>query len=115
MSAQILRFPQGAARPPRPPVCLASIGSPDVRSQLATKFADHYLPIVQVSLELIEADEQDFEARCRQMLDVEGVEWLGRRLKADLDDGLAIVVASHEPALLAAIGAREVRLGAPRA
>lgn len=50
-----------------------------------------------------------------QRLDVEGVEWLGRRLKADLDNGLAIVVASHEPALLAAIGAREVRLGAPRA
>ena len=50
-----------------------------------------------------------------QRLDVEGVAWLGRRLKSDLADGLAIVVASHEPALLDAIGAREVRLGAPRA
>lgn len=49
-----------------------------------------------------------------QRLDVEGVAWLGRRLKADLDDGLAIVLASHEPSLLAAINAREVRLGAPR-
>ncbi|MGO1384379.1 MAG: ABC transporter ATP-binding protein [Arachnia sp.] len=50
-----------------------------------------------------------------QRLDVEGVEWLGQRLKSDLADGLAIVLASHEPSLLQAIGAREVRLGAPRA
>ncbi len=49
-----------------------------------------------------------------QRLDVEGVAWLGRRLKSDLADGLAIVLASHEPALLDAIGVREVRLGAPR-
>lgn len=47
-----------------------------------------------------------------QRLDVEGVEWLGRRLKEDLDDGLAIVLASHEPTLLEAIGARVVRVGA---
>ena len=40
-----------------------------------------------------------------QRLDVEGVEWLGARLKAELGDGLAIVLASHEPSLLAAIGA----------
>lgn len=50
-----------------------------------------------------------------QRLDVEGVAWLGRRLKSDLADGLAIVVASHEPSLLEAIGAREVRLGGARA
>lgn len=50
-----------------------------------------------------------------QRLDVEGVAWLGQRLKSDLADGLAIVLASHEPALLEAIGAREVRLGAPSA
>ena len=49
-----------------------------------------------------------------QRLDVEGVEWLGARLKAELGDGLAIVLASHEPSLLAAIGAREVRLGERR-
>lgn len=45
-----------------------------------------------------------------QRLDVEGVEWLGRRLKQDLSEGLAIVLASHEPSLIEAIGAREVRL-----
>ncbi|WP_406708210.1 ABC transporter ATP-binding protein [Tessaracoccus caeni] len=45
-----------------------------------------------------------------QRLDVEGVEWLGRRLKNDMRDGLAIVLASHEPSLIKAIGAREVRL-----
>lgn len=49
-----------------------------------------------------------------QRLDVEGVAWLGERLKADIADGLAVVLASHEPALLKAINAREVRLGEPR-
>lgn len=48
-----------------------------------------------------------------QRLDVEGVEWLGRRLREELDGGLAIVLASHEPSLLDAIGARVVRVGAP--
>lgn len=47
-----------------------------------------------------------------QRLDVEGVEWLGRRLREDLDHGLALVLASHEPSLLEAIGARVVRVGA---
>ncbi|SDY25944.1 ABC transporter ATP-binding protein [Tessaracoccus flavus] len=46
-----------------------------------------------------------------QRLDVEGVQWLGERLKSDLAGGLAIVLASHEPALLEAIGARTIRLG----
>lgn len=50
-----------------------------------------------------------------QRLDVEGVEWLGRRLRQDLNEGLAVVLASHEPSLLKAIGAREVRLEAPSA
>lgn len=49
-----------------------------------------------------------------QRLDVEGVEWLGRRLKEDMRDGLAVVLASHEPSLVEAIGAREVRLGEER-
>lgn len=47
-----------------------------------------------------------------QRLDVEGVEWLGRRLREELDNGLALVLASHEPRLLEAIGARIVRVGA---
>lgn len=45
-----------------------------------------------------------------QRLDVEGVQWLGNRLRSDMADGLAIVLASHEPKLIAALGAREVRL-----
>ena len=49
-----------------------------------------------------------------QRLDVEGVAWLGERLKADLAGGLAIVLASHEPSLLQAIGARELRLQGAR-
>ncbi|MDU7359808.1 MAG: ABC transporter ATP-binding protein [Propionibacteriaceae bacterium] len=49
-----------------------------------------------------------------QRLDVEGVQWLGERLAADMRDGLAVVLASHEPSLVEAIGAREVHLGAER-
>ena len=33
-------------------------------------------------------------------------------MKQELDGGLAIVLASHEPALLEAIGAKQIRLGA---
>ena len=49
-----------------------------------------------------------------QRLDVEGVQWLGERLAADMRDGLANTTASHEPSLVEAIGAREVHLGAER-
>lgn len=56
--------------------------------------------------ELLVLDEPE------QRLDVEGVAWLGERLKSDLAGGLAIVLASHEPSLLEAIGARSIRLGA---
>ncbi|HJE51186.1 MAG TPA: ABC transporter ATP-binding protein [Tessaracoccus flavescens] len=55
--------------------------------------------------ELLVLDEPE------QRLDVEGVAWLGERLKSDLAGGLAIVLASHEPSLLEAIGARSIRLG----
>ena len=47
-----------------------------------------------------------------QRLDVEGVAWLGARLSHELKKGLAIVMASHEPALVEALDARIVRLGA---
>ena len=49
-----------------------------------------------------------------QRLDVEGIEWLGQRLRRDLDEGLAIVMASHEQSLVAALGARSVQLGGKR-
>lgn len=45
-------------------------------------------------------------------LDVEGVAWLAGRLKAERQRGLAIVMASHEPALVEAVATRTVRLGA---
>ncbi|MGI5951619.1 MAG: ABC transporter ATP-binding protein [Brooklawnia sp.] len=46
-----------------------------------------------------------------QRLDVEGVAWLGARLKHEMSKGLAILMASHEPGLVNALGARVVRLG----
>ncbi len=50
-----------------------------------------------------------------QRLDTEGLEWLGQRLKQEKDAGLAIVMASHEPSLVEAVGARIVHVGAERA
>jgi ABC-type multidrug transport system ATPase subunit len=47
-----------------------------------------------------------------QRLDVEGVEWLAQRLKAEREAGLAIVMASHEPMLVDAVSTRTIRVGA---
>ncbi|MDR1807993.1 MAG: ABC transporter ATP-binding protein [Propionibacteriaceae bacterium] len=46
-----------------------------------------------------------------QRLDVEGVEWLAERLAAERKDGLAIVMASHEPTLVKAVATKTVRVG----
>ncbi|MDR0417046.1 MAG: ABC transporter ATP-binding protein [Propionibacteriaceae bacterium] len=46
-----------------------------------------------------------------QRLDVEGVQWLAERLKADRDDGLAIVMASHDPYLVEQVATKTVRVG----
>ncbi len=41
-----------------------------------------------------------------QRLDVEGIDWLGKRLRHERDgNGLAIIMASHEPSLVEAVGA----------
>jgi ABC-type multidrug transport system ATPase subunit len=45
-----------------------------------------------------------------QRLDVEGVEWLAERLKAERDQGLAIVMASHEPSLVERVATKTVRI-----
>jgi len=45
-----------------------------------------------------------------QRLDTEGVAWLAERLKAERSRGLAILMASHEPALVDAVATRVVRL-----
>ncbi len=58
--------------------------------------------------ELLVLDEP--EAR----LDVEGVTWLANRLRAERQQGLAIVFASHEPSLVETVATRVVELGAPR-
>lgn len=47
-----------------------------------------------------------------QRLDVEGVEWLAQRLKAEREAGLAIVMASHEPRLVEIVATRTIRVGA---
>ncbi|HEU5483694.1 MAG TPA: ABC transporter ATP-binding protein, partial [Microlunatus sp.] len=39
--------------------------------------------------------------------------WLSQRLQAERKSGLAIVFASHEPALVESVATRVVRLGAP--
>ncbi|HSN11944.1 MAG TPA: ABC transporter ATP-binding protein [Propionibacteriaceae bacterium] len=47
-----------------------------------------------------------------QRLDVEGVEWLAQRLKAEREAGLAIVMASHEPTLVDVVATKTIRVGA---
>ncbi len=49
-----------------------------------------------------------------QRLDVEGIDWLAQRLKAERQEGLAIVLASHEPSLVQTVATRVLELGAPR-
>ena len=49
-----------------------------------------------------------------QRLDTEGLAWLAERLKAERSQGLAMVFASHEPALVEQVATRVVELGAPR-
>ncbi|MGA4669431.1 ABC transporter ATP-binding protein [Propionibacteriaceae bacterium Y1923] len=46
-----------------------------------------------------------------QRLDVEGVAWLGKRLAVEKQNGLAILMASHEPTLVEALNARKVQVG----
>jgi heme ABC exporter ATP-binding subunit CcmA len=46
-----------------------------------------------------------------QRLDTEGVDWLAARLVAERTRGLAIVMATHEPALVDKVATRVVRLG----
>ena len=40
--------------------------------------------------------------------------WLAERLKTERQQGLAIVFASHEPALVEQVATRVIELGAPR-
>jgi ABC-2 type transport system ATP-binding protein len=49
-----------------------------------------------------------------QRLDTEGVVWLAERLKAERQQGLAIVFASHEPVLVDQVATRVIELGGPR-
>ncbi|MDR0488279.1 MAG: ABC transporter ATP-binding protein [Propionibacteriaceae bacterium] len=49
-----------------------------------------------------------------QRLDVEGVEWLANRLKEERDQGLAIIMASHEPKLVETVSTRTIHVGGAR-
>lgn len=46
-------------------------------------------------------------------LDVEGIDWLAKRLRQEMDNGLAIIMATHEPKLVAEVATRQVTIGAP--
>ena len=49
-----------------------------------------------------------------QRLDVEGVEWLAARLKEERQQGLAIIMASHEPKLVETVATKTMHIGAAR-
>jgi ABC-2 type transport system ATP-binding protein len=50
-----------------------------------------------------------------QRLDTEGLSWLAERLKAEKNDGLAVLLASHAVELVEAVADRVVELGTPSA
>ena len=50
-------------------------------------------------------------AEPEQRLDIEGLQWLITRLRAEKDDGLAILLASHSPELVDAVADDVVSLG----
>jgi len=49
-----------------------------------------------------------------QRLDVEGVTWLADRLRSERQEGLAIIMASHEPRLVDAVATRVLELSSSR-
>jgi ATPase subunit of ABC transporter with duplicated ATPase domains len=49
-----------------------------------------------------------------QRLDVEGVNWLAKRLKSELSDGLAIVISSHDPTLVKEVATKTIHVGGAR-
>ncbi|MDR2896266.1 MAG: ABC transporter ATP-binding protein [Propionibacteriaceae bacterium] len=46
-----------------------------------------------------------------QRLDVEGIDWLAKRLLEEREQGLAIIMASHEPRLVEAVATKTIRVG----
>jgi heme ABC exporter ATP-binding subunit CcmA len=48
-----------------------------------------------------------------QRLDVEGVEWLGARLLREKADGCAVLLVSHDPALVERVADRRIELTGP--
>ncbi|MGL5406941.1 MAG: heme ABC exporter ATP-binding protein CcmA [Propionibacteriaceae bacterium] len=49
-----------------------------------------------------------------QRLDVEGIDWLAKRLKEEMGKGLAILMATHEPKLVDEVATRVVSIGEGR-
>lgn len=49
-----------------------------------------------------------------QRLDVEGIDWLAKRLKEEMGKGLAILMATHEPKLVNEVATRVVSIGEGR-
>ncbi|PIF03456.1 MAG: ABC transporter ATP-binding protein, partial [Propionibacterium sp.] len=45
-----------------------------------------------------------------QRLDTDGVDWLARRLIEEREEGLAIVMASHDPTLVERVATRTIHL-----
>ena len=83
----------------------------DVYADVSFTYERFYNRVLRLATAFVRPRELLVLDEPEQRLDVEGVAWLGERLKSDLAGGLAIVLASHEPALLEAIGARSIRLG----
>ena len=72
MSAAILPFPCAHGVRLRCRTDAATALAPVIERQ----WSEQHLPLIRAALDLLEADDADFEDRCRQMLDAEGMSLL---------------------------------------
>ena len=93
MSATILAFPR---RAPIQALCRADDGS----APFTAAWCAQHLPLIDAAVDLLSADDAEFDRRCQAMRDEEGramldefagqLQWLGSHV-ADIGDSLSLV------------------------
>ena len=100
MSATILRFPQSAP-------CAVPVVA--MMAPFSPAWCDQHLPLIDAAMDLLAADDTEFEQRCRLMRDGEGsmmlddltgqLERLGSYI-AEVADGLGLVALRLRDAMI---------------
>ena len=81
MSADIIPFSRGFGRSGRRSVAIAPALPP---TSFTREWQDQHLPLIDAAMDLLHADDAEFERRCRLMADAEGRSLL-EELTAQLD------------------------------